>query len=389
MLRTPQLTSQCLACQVPLAGPLAWPARAMGIRRSIPNPNLCSRCGNHLAAGEIRPVALVLLELEPQLSFGSVALEELSQRELPALQQQIRSRLEDQGGLVLPAEQEHPLRLQCYFNAPVIVEQPERHAFAAVRGALRWLEHELQGLGLQSRWRSVVCSGFVEIVPCEGPLQCFPMGEVTFRAAEMLERTPFEQLVCDRSSLNALLQQDPEQLQALGVQQEPLQPSLQPSDVVVLLRSDQAVKPVGGAGAVKLTRLAEPVSTVSQIGALLLALIAAPCAAMVVFAPSAVVIGLGSVMAALLPFWKVVGMSIWPRVLITLAAVLVAALNLLRAELAQKRFRQLQRQVGDQLRLPMAQRRRLRAIRWSSWMVLAIVFVEGILRVMVMKMPLL
>lgn len=387
MLRTPQLTSQCLACQVPLAGPLAWPARAMGIRRSLPNPNLCSRCGNHLAAGEIRPVALVLLELEPQLSFGSVALEELSQRELPALQQQIRSRLEDQGGLVLPAEEEHPLRLKCYFNAPVIVEQPERHAFSAVRSALRWLEQELLGLGLQARWRSVLCSGFVEIVPCEGPLQCFPMGEVTFRAAEMLQLTPFEELVCDRSSLNALLQQDPEQLQALGVKQEPLQPSLQPSDVVVLLRSDQAAQPLGNAA--RLSRLAEPVSTASQIGALLLALIAAPCAAMVVFAPGAVVIGLGSVMAALLPFWKVVGMSIWPRVLITLAAVLVAALNLLRAELAQKRFRQLQRQVGNQLRLPMAQRRRLRAIRWSSWIVLAIVFIEGILRVTVMKMPLL
>ena len=171
MLRTPKLTSQCLACQVPLAGPLAWPARAMGIRRSSQNPNLCSRCGNHLSAGEIRPVVLVLLELESQLSFGSVALEELSQRELPALQQQIRSRLEDQAGLVLPADSAHPLQLQCYFNAPVTVEQPERHAFAAVRSALRWLEQELQGLGLQSRWRAVLTSGFVEIVPCDGPLQ--------------------------------------------------------------------------------------------------------------------------------------------------------------------------------------------------------------------------
>lgn len=386
MLRTPKLTSQCLACQVPLAGPLAWPARAMGIRRSSQNPNLCSRCGNHLSAGEIRPVVLVLLELESQLSFGSVALEELSQRELPALQQQIRSRLEDQAGLVLPADSAHPLQLQCYFNAPVTVEQPERHAFAAVRSALRWLEQELQGLGLQSRWRAVLTSGFVEIVPCDGPLQCFPMGEVTFRAAAMLQRTPFEQLVCDRSSLNALLQQDPEQLNSLGVALEPLQPSLQPSDAVVLLRSAQAGEP--SVAGLKLSRLAEPVSTASQLGSLLLALIAAPCAAMVVFAPGAVVIGLGGVMAALLPLWKLVGMSVWPRVLITLSAVLVAVVNLLRAELAQKRFRQLQRQVGDQLRLPLAQRRRLRAIRWTSWIVLALVMLEGILRVTVMQMPL-
>ena len=45
--------------------------------------------------------------------------------------------------------------------------------------------------------------------------------------------------------------------------------------------------------------------------------------------------------------------------------------------------------MGDQLRLPMAQRRRLRAIRWTSWIVLALVVLEGILRVTVMQMPLL
>ena len=82
-------------------------------------------------------------------------------------------------------------------------------------------------------------------------------------------------------------------------------------------------------------------------------------------------------------------MSIWPRVLITLAALLVAIVNLLRAELAQKRFRQLQRQVGERLRLPRSQRVRLRTIRWSSSIVVALVLLEGLLRVLVMNMPLL
>ena len=77
MVRSIELTSQCLACQVPLAGPLSWPTRALGIHRSPDNPNLCSRCGNHLAAGEIRPVALVVLELEERLRFGDVDLEAL------------------------------------------------------------------------------------------------------------------------------------------------------------------------------------------------------------------------------------------------------------------------------------------------------------------------
>ena len=130
-------------------------------------------------------------------------------------------------------------------------------------------------------------------------------------------------------------------------------------------------------------------TTGAQLGALLLALIAAPCAAMVVLAPGAVVIGLGSVMAVLLPLWKVVGMSVWPRVLITLIAVIFASLNWIRAELAQKRFRRLQRQVGGQLQLPQGQRRRLRLIRWTSIFVLGVVLLEGLLRVLIMKMALL
>ena len=81
-------------------------------------------------------------------------------------------------------------------------------------------------------------------------------------------------------------------------------------------------------------------------------------------------------------------MSSWPRVLITLVAVLLVSLNWIRAELVQRRFRRLQRQVGGQLQLPLAQRRRLRLIRWTSVFVLSLVFLEGLLRVFVMQMPL-
>ena len=386
MIRSPELISNCLACQVPLAGPLSWPARALGIRRSDENPNLCSRCGNHLAAGEIRPVALVVLELEARLRFGDVELNALSERELPALQQQLRERLEHQSALVMPSDAEHPYRLQCYFNAPVVVDQPERQGYMALMDALRWLEGELTSLGMQNRWRAVLTSGFVEVVACEGPLQCFPLGEVTFRASDLLERLSFGQLGADRSSIAALEQQDSSLLQSLDHNALPAQRQ-GPELVVLMNRADLSSLPL----LPKLVGVSAqpPVTTGAQFGALLLALIAAPCAAMVVLAPGAVVIGLGSVMGVLLPLWKVVGMSVWPRVLITLLAVALASLNWIRAELVQRRFRRLQRQVGGQLQLPMAQRRRLRLIRWSSGFVLAVVLIEGLLRVLVMQMPLL
>ena len=387
MLRSPELVSSCLACQVPLAGPLAVPARMFGIVRHVDNPNLCSRCGSHLAAGEIRPVALVVLELESRLRFGNVELQQLSDREVPALLDQLQRRLEDQGGLVLPRDHHHPLRLNCYFNAPVAVAQPELQALRSLQQVVDWLAQELTRLGLNQAWKAVLTSGFVEIVACDGPLESFPMGEVSFRAAEMLQRASFGQLVCDGASLRALEQQDPQVLSSLAssVSQDSLR---DPRSIHVLplsefITADGAFETSAG------QQLRPSVSTFAQLSSLVLALIAAPCAAMVVLAPGAVFIGLGSAFAVLLPFWKAVGMSVWPRVLITLLAVLVSSLNWVRAELGQSRFRQLQRQVGGQLRLPDVQRRRLRLIRFSSAFVLSMVLLEGLLRVLVMGMPLL
>ncbi len=390
MVRSPRLASQCLACQIPLSGPLSLPARLMGIGRSAQNPNLCSRCGSHLSAGEIRPVALVVLELESKLRFGAISVADLAERELPALREQLKARLEDAGALVLPQGTDHPLRLQAYFNAPVPVQQPELHAFQAVTKTLRWLDTELATLALSTSWRGVLASGFVEIVACEGPLDCFPMGEVSFRASEQLERLPFAQLACDMPSFQTLFNQAPELIADLGLQPDDSPAPLNPDALVVLLDGNQTASlPASQLARLQPRSWVQSASSASQFGALLLALIAAPCAAMVVLAPGALLIGLGSLMAAALPLWKVVGMSLWPRVLITLLAVTLASLNWIRIELVQRRFRRLQQQVGGQLQLPRLQRRRLRLVRCSSITVLAVVLLEGILRVMVMKMPLL
>ncbi|MEB3241047.1 MAG: hypothetical protein VKJ31_03280 [Synechococcus sp.] len=386
MLRSAPLASQCLACQVPLAGPLSWPARFIGIGRNAENPNLCSRCGYHLSVGEIRPAQHLLLELGGELRFGSVSLQQLSERELPALVQQLRGRLEDQGALVLPAEADHPLQLSAYFNVPVELKQPALHAFKAVREVLQWLQDELTGLGLECGWRALLASGFVEVVACEEPLACYPIGEVSFRAKDALRGLAFGQFACDGASYAQLCEQDGLLMaDVLGPQ---LTPVPEAHAVITLLQSGEEGESMGALGRARPQRFPQ-VSALSQFGALLLALIAAPCAAMVVMAPGAVVVGLGAAFGVLLPFWKAVGMSLWPRVLITLLAVAVASINLIRAELARKRFRDLQRQVGTQLRLPKAQLRRLRVLRWSSVFVLAMVLLEGVLRVFVMKMPLL
>jgi hypothetical protein len=358
----------------------------MGIRRSAENPNLCSRCGHHLAAGEIHPVCLLQFELSSSLSFGTVDLGPLSARELPALRDQLRSRLEQCSGLVLPHAQDRPLLISAYFNAPVRVDEPERLAYRALVHGTDWLAGEIRSLGIQCRWRAALTSGYVELIACDGPLQCVPLGEVSYRALEFVEQAKMGQVLTDRLFLAHLATQDP------SLVSQDLLAQLQHSPVdaaAPLLLMDRSVQ-----GAADLSRRGEPWTTqeasrLAQLGALVLAAIAAPCAAMVVLAPGAAFLGLGAVVASLMPLWKFIGMSYWPRILLTVASVLIAVVNLVRVELLKRRFDHLQRQVGSQLQLPRLQRRRMRLIRWTSYLVLAVIALEGVLRVVVMKMPLL
>jgi hypothetical protein len=359
----------------------------MGISRSPENPNLCSRCGHHLALGEIHPVCLLEVELSSSLTFGSIDLERLSLRELPALREQLRTRLEESGALVLPAAAAQPLRLSAYFNAPVRQTDPELRAYQALMRCLDWLSTETHGLGISCSWKAAFSSGYAELVACEGPLQCVPMGQVSYRAFELVAQADFGQVLADHPFLQKLAAQDSALLAAPLLQQLD---QLHPDDPnpFVLLDAHQT-EGLSGLRRGGHSGLNPRAGRWAQLGALLLAAIAAPCAAMVVLAPGSALFGLGAVAAALMPLWKAVGMSVWPRILLTLSAVLIATVNLVRSEVLHRRFRELQRQVGSQLQLPRLQRRRLRLIRWTSSFVLALVAVEGLLRVFVMKMPLL
>ena len=55
--------SRCLICGTPLAGPLSYLFRAVGIVRSSRNPSLCSRCNTHVVEGRIVEMAVLFADL--------------------------------------------------------------------------------------------------------------------------------------------------------------------------------------------------------------------------------------------------------------------------------------------------------------------------------------
>ena len=149
MVRTPQLSTNCLACFVPFNGPLALITRLRGVSRSQQNPNLCNRCESHLAVGELHPVTVVTLDFADSLGFGRIRLESLSKSELPAVRSKLINLLEQRGALVLPPEASPDGVVQACFNAPVRLEDPLRSGFEALNSAFAWIKDEAGATGVQ------------------------------------------------------------------------------------------------------------------------------------------------------------------------------------------------------------------------------------------------
>ena len=369
MLRSPQLSSSCLACTVPFRGPLGFITRLRGVRRSETNPHLCNRCESHLVIGQLHPVTIVSLSFHKGLGFGRISLQSLSDREMPAIRNRLAQLFEQFGGLVLPINSSPKGILQICFNAPVRLEDPVTSAFDSVKSAVAWIYDEESALGISLPIKVAIANGFVEVFGESGHTPLCPIGQVTLRSPELLRFALDGQVVADSIVASEL---------GFTVSQS--------SNVIVIYDrlKDQDLP--------RHSFIQKPswnFTFLGQVIGLLMALLSIPCAVMLVAAPSAAFLGLAALIGSVLPLWNVIGMSFWLRIFVTLVAVFFATINLIRVELSMRRFRLLQASLGYSFHLPPSQRLNLRIVRFTSYSVLFLVALEGILRVFVMKMSLL
>ena len=367
MLRRPPLSSYCLACSVPFRGFLGSLSRLRGVKRSLDNPNLCNRCESHLTVGQIHPVTIVSLSFPNSLGFGRVSLDRLSARELPAIRARFVELFEQRGGLVMPEASSPPGVLQVCFNAPVRIDNPAQVAFDSVMSVFAWVQDEESATGLSFPFKSSIANGYVEIFGQLGDSPVCPIGQVSFRAPELLRYAKENQLIAE-----------PNVACELGFA------TSDQSNLVIYDRSYNSTLPQ------KSFSLYESwnSSFFSQFSGLILAILSIPCAVMVVAAPGASLLGLAALFASISPLWKFIGMSYWLRIIITLFAVIIASVNLIRTEISVRRFRSLEKYLGYSIHLPSSQRNRVYLIRFTSTLVLFFVLLEGFLRVFVMKMSL-
>lgn len=370
MPRSLHLAPACLACSVPLDGPLAVVARLSGVRRSSSHPNLCNRCRSHLIAGQISDVSVLQLQLNRCFSLGQRPIPD-TETEVRALLGRLRNLAESLGAFVPPhqADSASRLELRAFFNLPIPIKEPAPRAVTVAQALMRELRDEAKTLGLQLPASAAITSGYGELLEASDPCESYPLSPCVEQLPDLLAKAPDHTILVDQPT-QALL--DPALLVNAADEVSVVSADRLPAFALRDLRPGSSR--FGG--------------TITQLLGLVAALLAIPCVAMVVVSPVSILLGLGSVFAALLPFYKVIGMGFWPRVLLSVTAILVSSINLIEVEARLAKLRRLQREVGVRLRLPRQQRRRVRLLRWSSALVLVLVLAEGLLRTLVMKMPL-
>jgi hypothetical protein len=360
------LSPACLVCGVPFTGLSGRLAELMGLGRNPNNPELCNRCNSHFVAGDIQSASALALKLPGDLQLGGAPLE-ASRSSQEGLIARLERCLQGMGAHV---ERQRPdadgLGLIAYFNVPVPVADPPRQAVAAAREVLELIATEERISRVRQPLRAGVAAGFVETVRV-GPADLRLIGQVSETASRIASLSPPGEISVDAPTLTAA---------GLASKGGPLRWDRAYS--LDNARSFERPGGLGGGGRPPAAALA-----------LLLALVAAPCAAMLSLGPAALAIGAGALFTALVPALKTIGMNTGLRVTLAGLALILATGNLIATE------RRLRRQLppvpglqgGRPLRFNRRPGREILLVRLLTLLVYGVVFGELLLRVAVMRMP--
>ena len=282
---------ECVICGTALAGPLSYLFRLVGINRSARNPNLCNRCNTHVEEGRVVELTVLFADLSGFTEMTRKLGPERTHAVVDAFLKTATYALVRHGAFI---DKYVGDAVMAFFNAPIRYED---HAARAVNAALE-IEGEMPALseqfGIDLRAAIGVASGFAHVGRLgsgEGK-DYTAIGDVVNLAArlegqahggEVVVDVPVYRQVADRFPD---LQPEPVELKGFG---EP----------VASYRFGTA-ESAAATAAPRHSGIGEHTARRGiSLGAVLFAILGAPCAAVALVGPLAFILGLGAVFAAL------------------------------------------------------------------------------------------
>ena len=295
--RPSDVAPQCVICGTALDGPLGYLFKLVGIGRSARNPNLCTRCGTHAEEGRVVELTVLFADLTSFTELTHRLGPERTHEVVDAFLKSATYILVRHGAFI---DKYVGDAVMAFYNAPIRYEDHAARATMAALELQREMPRLADHLGLELSASVGVASGWAMVgrLGSGDGKDYTAIGDVVNLAARLEGQARGGEVVVDARTYadiaEALPDASPEILLLKGF----------PEPVAAYRLGGSE----GGHAAPDTLALphVESGRRALSVGAVIFAILGAPCAAVGLIGPAAVVVGVGSLFGSLgtsaLPF---------------------------------------------------------------------------------------
>jgi class 3 adenylate cyclase len=286
------LKPECVICGTALAGPVGYLFRAFGVSRSSRNPNLCNRCNTHTEEGRLTELTVLFADLT---SFTELTQELGPERTHEVVDTFLRTAtdaLVRHGAFI---DKYVGDAVMAFFNAPIRYTDHSARAVAAALDIQAELPAIGERFGLDLKASVGIASGWARVgrLGSEDRKDYTAIGDVVNLAARLAAQAGPGEIVLDASAYEQVSEHFPDVLAETLM----LKGFREPVESYRLGRVSDA-QGTGGISTYR-TNPEQARGRAISLGTVIFAILGAPCAAVALIGPLAVVLGLGSLFGAL------------------------------------------------------------------------------------------
>ena len=310
------LTHECLVCGTALEGPLGFIFHLSGISRSASNPNVCNRCDAHMQEGNIIELTVLFADLTGFTELTNRIGADRSFTVVDAFFKMANKVLIQNDAFI---DKYIGDAVMAIFNAPI---QNANHARGAIRAALgiqEGMKSVSEEVGLDLQARVGVATGYARLgrLGSNDRKDYTVIGDVVNLAARLEAFARPGEVIVDGAAFAQVADDYPsavaETLDVRGF-----------ATPVDAYRIGNAKNEQPAVSAHMIAPVV--VRQKANLGTILFTLLGAPCAATAVLSPLAILLGVGSLMGAMAPVFKVLDAA-QIRIPLQVLAVLGALAN--------------------------------------------------------------
>lgn len=288
--RTEKFADVCVICTTPLGGALGYAFGILGIGRSSRNPNICTRCNTHAEEGRLVELTVLFADISSFTEMTHELGPERTHEVVDAFLKMATAALVEHHAFI---DKYIGDAVMAFFNVPIHSHDHAAHAVAAAQAVMAGLPALRERFGLDLNASVGIASGWARLgrLGSTDAKDYTAIGDVVNLAARLEGQARRGEILLDRNAYEAVAGGYPEVAEEL-----------------LLLKGFEEATPAyrlnAGEGIpTSLPATSNRAGRALSLGAVLFAILGAPCAAATLIGPLAVTLGFAAATGASSVLW--------------------------------------------------------------------------------------